>query len=197
MRRALGIVAVALAGLAAGWLFGLWLASRHHSVDAAREQRLRDSLHTLEIESARLTRRDSQTTAELAVANLRLDSALATPPQVVYVTRTRTIAVAGDSGVQTIIDSLPYVAKSDYDTLASRCSVVQLDCKRSLAVKDSLYQNELGKTHTLGGLVSLRDEQIAALGRRNLRRDLKVGGVSGLIGMGLGAALGGLVCAGR
>ena len=186
MRRAywtvLGlVVAFTLALVVATW----WLGRRQHDVDL-REQRLRDSLQTLEVKFAALTERERVATITLKVSNRLLDSALAKAPQIVYVPRTRTIVTpAGKDSAA--VDSLPYIAKADYDTLASRCRNVQVGCEEVVALKDSLLTVRSGEASSLRRLLDVAAE------RRDLDRRRSRFAVLRGFGFGLGA--GALGCA--
>lgn len=164
----------------------VWRLGRERRDTEIQTQRLRDSLETLETRFGILTERERAAVVTLQVSNRLLDSALAKAPQIVYVTRTRTIASPGDSGT-TVVDSLPYVAKSDYDTLASRCSRVQQDCATVVAVKDSLLTVRSGESSTLHGLLDLSDRRLITERKRNRLLVLR--------GFGFGLAAGGLGCA--
>lgn len=178
MKRALPWLLAAIAVCVA-----IWLARKPQHTDGS-SRALQDSLATLRVQYSQLEEIGRQQEAVLHLSNRLLDSALSKAPRVVYVTRRDTIRSGVDSGVVSVVDSLPYVPKADYDTLASRCSVVQRDCTALLATKDSALTVRRKELEV--------SERARVEDRRRLLSNVRVVGLKGF-GLGLGSGL--VLCA--
>lgn len=169
----------------------LWITQRQESHLRERENRLRDSISVLEGEVLSWRRVDKERTAALVKSTELLDQVLQKPPRIIYVTRRDTQFVVTDTGPQSQpAVNIPYVPKEDYDTLASRCSVVRKDCAASVAVKDSIIGMmtiQLGAFRQLG---EVRDRELKVARRSSLLRRVSDATIGGLVG----AASAGLVC---
>lgn len=187
----LGIVLLAI--LAGAALAG-WLLNRHHADNERIERELRDSLAQSRAQIAIWREREHEATVILQTSNRLLDSALARAPHIVYVTRTRTIEGSGGAQPTTVIDSLPYVPQSEYDTLSSRCKAVQRDCATLLAAKDTVISKTEDQARHLTELLDLAHDDLARSRRTNLLKDVRNISVAGLVGAGMGAVSTALVC---
>lgn len=176
-------------GLVCGALltFVLMLAFRPHPNDA-HERILRDSIAAQSGQISTLREHDKEQTIVLTHALSLLDSALQTPPRVVYVTRRDTIRLTDDSSIVSDVP-VPYVPQADYDTLKSRCSLVERNCTALLATKDSLQSRTSADVESYRSLLALRDRDVVRIGRRNVLRDVKAAGLAGGVGMLLGCVL--------
>ena len=181
------LVALVIVAIVLGMLAGMWWVSRRQDAEATqREQQLRDSLGVLGARYTALSERERVAVVTLQVSNRLLDSALGKAPVIVYVPRTRTI-VTREGRDSSAVDSLPYVAKADYDTLASRCSNLQRDCATVVALKDSLLTVRSGEAATLHGLIDVGARRLDVERRRNRLVVLR--------GFGIGLGAGALGCA--